>query len=246
VSEPDRGQSHAINKGFQRCSGDIITFLSSDDIYLPGTFENLQSLWPKIKVYGAVVGGFRFMDENSTIQERMILPHLGEPAPLDLTLGPPGVYRLHQVSTFYIREALDQVGRYVQENLHYVMDRELLYRVCRRFPIHLVNQPYGAFRRHSHSKSSATILPFAREFARIYYDSLTGNPIDDRQRIKMARYRISRGYIKYALSVSDSRKAVTALVRAAVYTPGLIRQLNYYHYWKKILLKDKSRITSPV
>src|SRR4051812_45214192 len=40
VSEADRGQSHAINKGFQRCTGDLITFQNSDDYYLPGAFED--------------------------------------------------------------------------------------------------------------------------------------------------------------------------------------------------------------
>jgi glycosyltransferase involved in cell wall biosynthesis len=43
-SEPDNGQSHAINKGFSRCTGEIITFLSSDDYYLPGTFKDVENL----------------------------------------------------------------------------------------------------------------------------------------------------------------------------------------------------------
>ena len=49
VSEPDEGQSHAINKGFEKCTGDIITFCNSDDIYLPGTFKYIGRKWKKWK-----------------------------------------------------------------------------------------------------------------------------------------------------------------------------------------------------
>src|SRR4030081_2425318 len=38
VSEKDRGQVHAINKGLEQATGDIFAFINSDDVYLPGTF----------------------------------------------------------------------------------------------------------------------------------------------------------------------------------------------------------------
>jgi glycosyltransferase involved in cell wall biosynthesis len=41
VSEPDNGQSHAMNKGFAMSSGDIIGYLNADDYYLPGAFKSV-------------------------------------------------------------------------------------------------------------------------------------------------------------------------------------------------------------
>jgi glycosyltransferase involved in cell wall biosynthesis len=228
VSEPDGGQSQAINKGFARATGEIITFLSSDDLYLPGALADVAAQYRQNPQVGAIIGAFSFWDAGQPAPGAPIPPFLKIPAPCDLTLGPPAVYRLHQAATFYTRAALDAVGRSVREDLRYVMDRELLYRVCRRFPLALSNAPYGVFRRHPESKSVAEILPFAREFAQIYREALTGDPDQDRLRRKMANYRLSRGYVKYAHVVRRSPQTYLALLRAALTFPGLVATSGYW------------------
>jgi len=235
VSEPDRGQSHAINKGFARTTGEIITFLSSDDYYLPGALHEVAQHWLANPGSGAYVGAFQFLDPGSGSLGPPIPPRLDKPSPLDLSLGPPGVYRLHQVATFYTRQALDVVGRYVREDMHYVMDRELLYRVARAYPIHLSHKPYGAFRRHPGSKSGAEhILPFAGEFARLYLDSQDGDIEKDRLRRRMARYRLGKGYLNYARSVGGGR-AIPALLQAARQYPAYLSRRSYYATWARTI-----------
>ncbi len=235
VSESDRGQSYAINKGFERCSGDLITYQNSDDFYLPGTFQDVALNWSEHTDVGAVIGGFYFMDANSKFVSDCIPPKISHPGPIDLSLGPPGIYRLHQVSTFFTQLALDTVGRWMKEDLQYVLDRELLYRVCRKYPILLIDRPFGVFRRHDESKSVSQILPFAREFSKLYLLNLTGEPADDRRRKRMARYHLARGHLKYAKAVKKRPAAVIALLRAGILMPRYFVTCEYFRKWIEIV-----------
>ena len=188
-SESDRGQAHAINKGFNKATGDIITFCNSDDIYLPGTFNYIAEKWGKWKSYGAFVGSFRYFDEKSTFISEPIQPKMMTQGPIDLTIGPMGNYRLHQVSTFYTKIALDIVGRYVADYYNYVFDRELLYRIINRFSVYLDNRALGAFRIHQNSKSNSKIIPFSIEFARLYRNKKDGNVKHDKMREERAKIK---------------------------------------------------------
>lgn len=240
VSEPDRGQSHAINKRFSRCTGELLTFQNSDDFYLPGVFQDAACLYLQNKECGAIVGAFRRCDGSSRLNGEIVAPELKLPSPRDLTLGPPGVYRLHQVSTFFTKRVLDEVGRYVEQDLHYVMDRELLYRVCRRARIVLSSQCYGVFRIHEHSKTVASVLPFAREFAALYLKHLDGNPHEDRLRRRMARCRISSGYLKAAKGTPRMLLAAWHLTRAAAAYAPLLKRRSYAGAWLRTLRLRKT------
>ncbi|RJR54999.1 MAG: glycosyltransferase [Desulfobacteraceae bacterium] len=234
VSEPDRGQSHAINKGFEHATGDLVTFLSTDDFYLPGTLQDVAHHWADSSTCGAIIGGFRYLREDGKLS-KVRLPVLCRPAPTDLTIGPPGVYRLHQVATFYIRAALDEVGRRVRDDLHYTMDRELLYRVCRRFPIHLVNRPYGVFRLHSGSKSTNSVLAFAKEFEQLYLQMQNGDESMDERRRWMARHHRAKGFLKYAKVTTRPFSAMKSLFQALRFQPELITRSTYLSAWLEIL-----------
>ena len=89
-SAPDRGWRHAVNKGLARCSGQIATFFSSDDLYLPGAFGAVGRRWPGIADHGAVVGGFFHIDQASRPIERQAIPaRLPRPIPVRPLSIPP-------------------------------------------------------------------------------------------------------------------------------------------------------------
>ena len=199
VSEKDRGQSHAINKGFKICTGEIITFFSSDDIYVLGSFDRVIKKWEKWKDFGIYCGGFQYIDENDSMIDKPRFPFIKDNGPKDLSTSSLGNYRLHQVSTFYTSSALDNVGRYVKEKYDYVMDRELLFRVVSKYSVFIDNSLIAKFRLHSKSKSSSKIIEFHDEFHSLYLDCLNGNISDDNSRVNISKAYLYKGNLKYAI-----------------------------------------------
>jgi len=236
VGDRNRGMSYAINKGYEICTGDIITWIATDDVYLPGAFAVVTSHWPSIQDSGAVVGSFHFMDANSVISSVINLPHLPYPGPIDLTLTTRN-WRLHQVSTFYLRDALDNVGRYVREDLRHNMDRELIYRIAMKYKIFLIDEALAAFRIHGHSKSwsYANMISMAREYASIQYMFLSGDPQEDAIRKQIARQRIAKGYVKYAKYNPHLFASIGALFQAVYYWPGIGFSKGYIRGWLEAL-----------
>lgn len=236
-SEPDRGWAHAVNKGLARCSGQIVTFFSSDDLYLPGTFGTIGARWPELEGCGAATGGFYHIDESSRQMEReLIPPRLPAPAPLDLSLVDPLAWRLHQVATFYVATALDAVGRSLLEDLPYNADRELLYRICLRFPVDLVPRALAAFRVHPASLAGGSQRRSAAEFeyARLQLSYCTGD-IHDRRRRKIAHHFLAKANMSFAKYSGRRSASMLALLKALRYRPSGLRENAYLKTWLKLL-----------
>ncbi len=232
VVEPDRGWRHAVNKGLVRCSGQIVTFFSSDDLYLPGAFGRVCARWPELEGKGAVVGSFRHVDERSQPVEAEFIPPRLPPAPLDLSLIDPRQWRLHQVATFYLADALDAVGCSLDEDLLYNADRELMYRICRCFPIDLVASPLAVFRLHTGSLAGASQRRHAaeNEYARMQLSFCTGDA-NERRRKKIARFFFAKAQMSLA-RYSDSRPAsILALLKALCYRPSCLWTRSYLKLW---------------
>jgi glycosyltransferase involved in cell wall biosynthesis len=237
LGDRNKGMSHAINRGFEVSTGNLITWIASDDVYFSGAFHNVARRWPELREYGAVVGSFCFMNEDSKVDETAHQPRLPNPGPLDLTTLSPQAWRLHQVSTFYVRDALDEVGRFVREDLQHNMDRELIYRIAQKHRILMINEALAAFRIHSRSKSwsVSNIVNMSREYARIQNMFLTDNKNDNVQRRRIAKYRLAKGYIKYAKYEPRTVRSLVALLKAIYHDPGVVFTKGYVVAWLKVL-----------
>ncbi|MFQ5853820.1 MAG: glycosyltransferase family 2 protein, partial [Candidatus Binatia bacterium] len=67
VSEPDRGQSHAINKGFQRATGELLGWLNSDDYYMPAALDRVAEVALANPGAGAFVGIGQIVDSRDRV-----------------------------------------------------------------------------------------------------------------------------------------------------------------------------------
>jgi len=151
ISEPDKGQTDAINKGFAKCTGEIFNWINSDDYYEPGAFEKIARLFtdhPKVNV---VCGKeWSFEDEN----------------PAGKTLNPGSIIKkniyetirvgiMDQPCTFFRKKTID-VSFPLEPSLKYVMDRQLWWSYLLNYGqghILQTDEVFTWFRLHTQSKS---------------------------------------------------------------------------------------------
>ena len=127
VSEKDRGQSHAINKGLTMARGDVLAWLNSDDTYLPGALRAVGDVFAQHPDVDLVYGDYVYTDvAGQPLRRRHVFAHISYESLLYHDyLGQPAV--------FFRRSLFERVGP-IDESLHYSMDWDLFLRmwpVCR-------------------------------------------------------------------------------------------------------------------
>jgi glycosyltransferase involved in cell wall biosynthesis len=162
VSEPDKGQVNAINKGIKRSTGKYITWLGSDDILLPGALTKMASVLEKNPDTGIVYGGVAFIDEGDRVQKIHTYP--------DMTIKKL-LYDKHstiaQPSSMLRRNTLDAAGG-LDESLTYCMDYDLWIRLIRiSDTINLGETILSGYRLHEESKTVGSYTKMALEKIRV-------------------------------------------------------------------------------
>jgi glycosyltransferase involved in cell wall biosynthesis len=132
VSEPDEGQSHAINKGLEGTSGDIVAYINSDDYYLPGAFETAIDALERTGAGWVAGASLDLLDGDPPVE-------LGvwQPRPPAASEGPLAgrqwwvlaPWHVPQSSAFWRREMFRLHGPF-REDLSNVFDAELMVRLA--------------------------------------------------------------------------------------------------------------------
>lgn len=166
VSEQDKGQSVAINKGLKMATGEILAYCNSDDCYLPSCLNTVVQYFQEHPNTDLIYGNAYFINEHGK------LIGIKKELPFDYKMACCiGFGRIvFDPSTFWRRSVLDKVD-YIDENLHYIMDGDYFFRAAQCCKIEHVNDFLVAMRRHSQAKSSEHSLS-NQLFAKEYYHEL--------------------------------------------------------------------------
>jgi len=148
ISEPDEGQSDALNKGFKMANGDIIGWLNSDDVYLPSTFEKVVNIFKNEEIDG-VYSNIYFGDKNLNIT-RKYTTH----KPIKWL----SVFHCFIPSTsFFFRRKIIDDGILIDKKIHITMDKDFFARILfKGYKIIYVNDFWAIFRWHEGNKSLDT------------------------------------------------------------------------------------------
>jgi glycosyltransferase involved in cell wall biosynthesis len=152
VSEKDEGQTHAIEKGFERATGTILAYLNSDDIYLPGTLFHIAKLFRERPDIHVVYGNRYSIDqEDGIIGEGRLTPYFPSISRFGLVYGGFGI---HQPASFWTKEIYKRAGPIDRSFIH-CMDNDLYAKFAfagARFQF--TREFLAGFRIHPSSKTS--------------------------------------------------------------------------------------------
>lgn len=167
VVEPDHGQADAINRGLRRARGEIVAWLNSDDVYLPGAITTAVRYLTDHPQHAMVYGEARYIDAAGSF----LAPYPTQPV-ARLT---EGCY-ICQPATFMRRQAVATVG-YLDTSLHYCMDYDLWLRLARDFAAGYIARPLACSRLHADAKTVAQQLAFHREVVEMTHRRLGATPL---------------------------------------------------------------------
>jgi glycosyltransferase involved in cell wall biosynthesis len=147
ISEPDRGQTHALNKGVRMAEGEWIGWQNSDDYYLPGAFDNFRSVLDANPRADAIYGDLEIVDENGNRISRKFMTR-------------PSKFIQRHWSLFASNQALFVKKPVIEkifpldEDLQYTMDAELTWNLLTGdYKLVHVSEVIGAFRAQPEAKT---------------------------------------------------------------------------------------------
>ena len=150
--ETDQGQADALNQAFSRTTAEVMGYLNSDDLLLPGTLHFVGCYFRDNPSVDVIYGNRLIIDEDGLEVGRWILPGHNDKVLRFVDYVP-------QESMFWRRCIWDRVGAHFDANLHFAMDWDLILRFISVSAVfHHIPNLFGIFRVHRNQKSQADFV----------------------------------------------------------------------------------------
>jgi glycosyltransferase involved in cell wall biosynthesis len=231
ISEPDEGQSDAINKGWRMSKGEILAYLNADDTYMPEAVQTAVEFLHNNPDVGMVYGDADFTDKHGEVTghyqtgefdlKRMLCSHNHVPQP----------------TVFFRRDVLDKVG-YLDSDLHLAMDLDYWIRISLKFRIEHIPQTLATMRFYPEAKIPSLYYKAVYEHLRILDKFYSTPELSEeirafkRQAYGAVHLRASIDYLRAHYKV----KALKHLMKALLLHPQCLKNLGTYIHISRLLL----------
>ena len=203
LSEADGGQADAIKKGWQKCNGQIITWLNSDDVYLPGALSRVVAAFKAHSDAALVCGSASITNELGEKIGHISAPYLTLDEMLRLQAFLP------QPAVFMQATHVDNVGG-MNPTLQYAMDYDLFLRLAKSGKFCYIEDYLAEYRLHAQAKTSTAFYHLRKEAAQVAQNFMLNLTVQDRDEIDI-KLRLSYAYMVEAYADFRLRNYVGSL-----------------------------------
>jgi glycosyltransferase involved in cell wall biosynthesis len=201
VSEPDSGHANALNKGFAKTTGEIMSWINSSDMYYPWTLQSVADVFSALPQVEWIMGVPTQFDELSA--PKSVSPDYFNV--YDALAGSSG-RRLQQESVFWRRTLWERAGGRLDEGYKCAADFELWLRFFRLAPLYHVDTLLAGFRVHEKRLGEADDGRYQRE----------ANLVISRHAATFSRQTLRRTRLVRAIGSGRRHSLALALGKAGV------------------------------
>ncbi len=214
VSEPDKGQSDAVNKGWKRATGEIIGWLNSDDLLMPGAVSRMVAAFEETPEMGVIYGDVFSIDARGDIFNIMRFDQWGVDDLMAFEI-------ISQPGAFMRRDVLERAG-YLDKEMHFLMDTHLCLKMIQLAPFRYLPGVVSAARYHADAKNVGAGARYGQDAYKIVEWMKTQPKLQERmvsnsRWVWAGAYRLSA---RYLLDGGDPRAALRDYLRSLTTRPA--------------------------
>jgi len=224
VSEPDNGQADAINKGFRQVTGEIVSWLNSDDVYPPGVLKEVAGFFHENPDIGMVYGNAVSFDQDGYPMNDLVFSDWGLEGLVSFNI-------ICQPAVFMRKTVLEAAG-YLDEEYHMLLDHHLWLRIAQITQITHMPKVWAFARHHSGAKNVAQAPRFGQEAYKVLAWMKTQPALLDiiQQNSNTVNAMVHRFNGRYLLDGGQGWPALKSYIRSMAADPGIALQ-----EWHRIL-----------